>query len=58
VCRFDGWIEGTNPTDAFVLTHGYWSEDEANAKAADLNDEVDDSSTVYFVLPVRVAKPD
>ena len=56
VCRFDRALDGADPTDAFVLTRGYWSEDEANRKAVDRNAATDDS-TVYFVLPVRVAEP-
>ena len=43
-------------TEAFALTRGYWSEDEANRKAAELNDGSADGGTVYFVLPVGVAE--
>ena len=58
VCRFDGHVEGANPSEAFLLTRSYWSEDEAIRKREELNDQVADDATVYFVRPVRVAEYD
>ena len=56
VCRFDPHLAGDDPTTAFVLTRGYWSESDANLQAERLNAEARDST--YFVLPVRVAEAD
>ncbi len=54
ICRFDGFREGSDPLEAFVLTRGYWDEATAQARAGELNAAVADSGERYFVLPVRV----
>ena len=54
ICRFDGFREGSDPLDSFVLTRGYWDESTAQARASELNAAVADSGERYFVLPVRV----
>lgn len=53
VCRYDGPRE--DMTQAFILTRGYWSEDEANNKAGEQNDAEGSGDSTYFVLPARVA---
>ena len=58
VCRFDGALESADPSDAFVLTRGFWSEVEANQQVERLNAEVKDKGATYFVLPVRVPSTD
>ena len=53
VARFDGY-EGSDPTDSFVLTRGYWNEADAQKQADRLNRSAREN-TRYFVLPVRVS---
>lgn len=56
ICRYDGPADDV--TQAFMLTRGYWSEDEAMAKASELNASTVGGSPVYFVRPVRIADAD
>jgi hypothetical protein len=55
VARFDGPGLSDEPTDAFILTRGYWTEAEAQQQARRLNTSAQEQPGVrYFVLPVRV----
>lgn len=54
VARFDGDGPVENPTERFVLTRGFWTEEEASEEAAKLNAEASRPGSRYFVLPVRV----
>jgi len=54
VVRFDGLSEGSDPTESFVLTRGYWDEADAQTQAERLN-SCAKGETRYYVLPVRVS---
>jgi hypothetical protein len=53
VARYDSgsW---SDPTEAFVLTRGYWDEAEAQEQANRMNASANEARTRYFVLVVRV----
>jgi hypothetical protein len=54
VARFDGDGSHEDPTEHFVLTRGFWTENEANEQAKKLNAEASRPGSRYFVLPLRV----
>jgi hypothetical protein len=54
VARFDGEGLPDDPTERFVLTRGFWTEDEANEHAEELDAKGSRPASRYFVLPVRV----
>jgi hypothetical protein len=55
VARYNGPSISDDPTDAFTLTRGFWTEAEAREQIRRLTESAQDQSDVrYFVLPVRV----
>ena len=53
VARFDDYGDAAgDPTEAFALTRGYWSESDAHAQAETLNRETGER-TRYFVRRLR-----